>query len=278
MDREEAREALGLDEVFTRDEVKAAYLEKTKAAHKRGQSEERQQALNVARDTLNEELDLAGAITPMLTRELVRMSTQQELTSKRQSARDDLTASIEIAKVRVVNRLHSNRDITVILSALAGGAAFLRQNIAEITQVPISPWMSSGLLLTSAYLAILAFMANHAAKRAEERTIELNKVLTKQRTIDRILHHTFSESDSLSEGSFETRVIESIEMETGARQSRSLWERRDPLEVYRQMMPFASQEVCHKVFDDYVDFLITSDYVTTHGTSGHNLIITRKKY
>ncbi|MEQ1726108.1 MAG: hypothetical protein ABL882_09310 [Sphingopyxis sp.] len=277
MENEEARRVLGLEEVFTREELKAAYLKKTKAAHTRGQTEDKQQALNVARDTLTEELNSAGAIAPILTRELVRITTQQELTSTRRSAKDDLAASMEIAKVRKVNRLHTNRDVAGILAALAGGAGFLRENIAEILQVSISPWMSSALLLTSAYLAVMAFISSHAAKRVEERTIELNKVLTRQRTIDRILAHTFAESDSLSEGSFEAKVIEGIEIQTGVRQSQDKWDHERSPAIFRQIMPFGIRGVGNEVFEDYVEFLISSSYVTTYGTSGRNLTITKKK-
>lgn len=268
MNRDEALEVLGLGQAFTPDDIKSAYLEKTKSAHKCGKSEEMQQALNVARDVLIGELSTATALVPTLTRELAKIGTQQELIAKRQSAKDDLTESIAAESRKTKGRLHSTRDISGILAALAGGAGFLRENLAEITQVQLPASSSAFLLIACAYLMICAFIANHAAKRVEERTTELNRVLLRQRTIDRVLSHAFADSENLSEDAFEASVAEAIEIETGVSQDLDGRHRN-------QTSTFSGRRVGHGVFEDYIDFLITSERVDTHGTSGRDLTISR---
>lgn len=279
MDREQALELLGLQQDFSREDVQRAYLESTKRAHKNGSSSDEQQRLNIARDTLNDDLDASQALVPILARELAKLNTGQELSLRRQEARQDLSDSIQIAESKAVNRLHSNRDLAGIFAALSGALGFFRQNIEEITQtVVISPTMSGALLLASATLTVFAFLANRSAKRVSERTKELNRVLTRQRTIERILARAFARSDSLGERQFEEQVIEAIQEETGfgenSRRSEAI---SILLRPYEQLGLIPQRGIGRGFYDDYIDFLIKSDYVVTHGASGNNLIFQRQK-
>lgn len=278
MDRDQARKTLGLQPDFSREDVQRAYLDSTKKAHKNGSSDNEQQRLNIARDTLNEELDASQALVPVLARELAKLNTGQELSLRRQEARQDLSDSIQTAEIKAINRLHGNRDLAGIFAALSGALGFFRQNIEEITEtVVISPMMSSMLLLVSATLTVFAFLANRSAKRVSERTKELNRVLTRQRTVERILARAFAQSDTLGEHQFEEQVVEAIKEETGLSKRDRRSEATQILLLPYEQLGLIPREIGLGFYDDYIDFLIKSDYVDTHGASGNNLIFTRKK-
>ena len=279
MQREQALELLDLQQGFRREDVQRVYLELTKKAHKNGSSEDEQQRLNIARDTLNDELDASQALVPVLARELARLNASQELSVRHQEARQDLSDSIQVAESRAINRLHSSRDLAGTFAALSGALGFFRQNIEEITQsVVISPTMSGALLLLSATLAVFAFLSNRTAKRVSERTKELNRVLTRRRTIERILARAFAQSDSISERQFEEQIIEAIKEHTGFdRRGRQSESTQILLRPYEQIGLIPRRDIGRGFYDDYIDFLIKSDYVDTHGTSGNNLIFMRKK-
>jgi hypothetical protein len=280
LDRVNACKILGLSEGFSREELQHAFIEKTKNAHKNGDSKDLQLELNVARDVLTEEMNSGTALVPTLTRELVKIVAQQELVSKRQEAKDEFFESLGIAKNRVVTRLYGNRDMAGLFSAFSAGAIFLKNDIAEVTAA--FPAVTGGfLVLTSAVFAVFAFMAHRSAKRLEDRTAELNKILTRQRSIERVLSGVFGGLETLEEARFEEGIVQAIEDETGLRhQSQRLNSTSRVLDIYRDfgLLPTRfNRLIGHGFIEDYIDFLIKSEFVATINDSELGLVFTKKK-
>lgn len=280
MDSNSARKILGLAEGFTLEELQGAYMAKTKTAHKNGQSDDLQQEFNVARDVLSEEIESSRVLVPLLTRELVKISEQQELVSKRREAKEELFDSMSLIKNRVISRLNAHRDFASLFSAISAGATFLKDDIAQITAI-FPAFTGGALVFVSATFAFFAFMAHRSAKRVEAQTAELNKILTRQRSIDRVLDAVFSADGVLGERQFEQRLIEIMQGETGLRH---LPDRSDlkvrVSNVYRDigLLPQRLDRLMSEGFiEDYVDFLIKSEFVTTTKSAEQGFLFSRNK-
>ena len=283
MDVEEAKRVLGLDENFTETDIQLAYIQNVRSQKDDEDFESILKQLNIARDSLTENVSFSMALVPVIAKELNLVNREQKKLALRQEAKEDFSDSVVVVEKRVVGRIRQSRDAAGLLGAASAGLAFFRENIGDIMGTdPLSPFMSRYLLIASAVFGVLAFISHLHSKNVQNQLANLKKTLTRQRTIDRILDKIFAESDSLSETAFERALRSAITQTMGIRlrESKSLGTPLErTLDVYAAIgFPILPSLMLSIDFvEDYIDFLIRSDHVATHGKSGRNLLITRKK-
>jgi hypothetical protein len=276
MDRDKAISILGLSEPFSRTDIQQSFRKRTKSAHSEGQDEEAQKKLNIARDLLSDDLDQKEKMLPSIAHDLIQLNENQQLIIKQQLATSDLRSGVKNAERRTINRIHVYRDFAGTLAACSAGVVFLKENIAEIMQFPVlSPTAGSALLIASALCSLTAFMAHHRAKRVSQRTDELNRVLTRHRTIERILNFAFDWRDFIYHFELEERIAKAVEQETDIKlehQSSMSGERRRAIDPLGML----DQEVKYGFLEDYVEYLLASEHIVPQRSADDELIYIRK--
>ena len=221
MNRELAISLLELADEFSKGDLQSAYLEKVKSEKGSENFEEVLKDLNVARDVLNDQFEPSNALIPIIVKEMSLINKEQRVLARRQEAREEFSDSISSIENRVVGQIKQSRDTAGLLAAGAAGTAFFRENISEVIgAASISPFMSKNLLIFSAMLGVLAFFSHRRSKQVEVQISHLKRVLTRQRTIERVLSIVFLESNNLEEVQIEDKLIKAISRTTGVRPTR----------------------------------------------------------
>ena len=223
MEVETAKEKLMIEGEFDPETVKAAYFDRVKEVRDEEDFETSLLELNVARDTLLGSQSAGRELVPVLAKELAVISSKQNELMQISEAKDEIRETFDLVERRSINRIKGTRDITGLLSAASAALAFGKDNISELLpSLSDATLYSQTLLLCSATLALLAFMANRRAGEVSSRMDEINRNLTKDRRISRLLLHVFRDDKSLAETDFENRLQAEISILTGETDCR-LW-------------------------------------------------------
>lgn len=257
---------------FDPETVKAAYFDRVKEVRDEEDFETSLLELNVARDTLLGSQSAGRELVPVLAKELAVISSKQNELMQISEAKDEIRETFDLVERRSINRIKGTRDITGLLSAASAALAFGKDNISELLpSLSDATLYSQTLLLCSATLALLAFMANRRAGEVSSRMDEINRNLTKDRRISRLLLHVFRDDKSLAETDFENRLQAEISILTGERNRLSALGR--VLDIYGAIgLPVPIRLHLGRDFvDDYIDYLIKSGHVNATGVSGHDM-------
>jgi hypothetical protein len=273
-----AKEKLMIKGEFDPETVKAAYFDRVKEVRGEEDFETLLLELNVARDTLLGNHSNSRELVPVLAKELATISAKQNELMQINDAKDEIRETFGSVERRSINRIKGTRDITGLLSAASAALAFGKDNLPEfLPSLTDATLFSQTLLLWSASLAFLAFMANRRAGEVSSRMDEINRNLTRDRQISRLLLHVFRDDQSLTEIEFEARLQDEISASTGVRNRSSALDR--VLELYGSIgFPVPIKIHFGRDFvDDYIDYLTKSGHVNATGVSGHDMTFHRAK-
>ena len=193
-------------------------------------------------------------------------------------ARDEIRDAFGSVERRSINRIKGTRDFTGLLSAASAALAFGKDNLSELLpSLNDITLYSQTLLLCSATLAFFAFMANRRSGEVSSRMDEINRNLTRDRQVSRLLLHVFRDEQSLGEVDFENRLHERINAMTGVGNRPSGMAL--VLEVYGAIgLPVPIRiHLGHDFVDDYIDYLLKSGHVNATGVSGQNMTFHKAK-
>lgn len=258
--------------------VKAAYFDRVKEVRDEEDFETLLLELNIARDTLLGSQGSGRELVPVLAKELASISAKQNELMQISDAKDEIKDTLGSVERRSVNRIKGTRDIAGLLSAASAALAFGKDNLSEfLPPLTDATLYSQTLLMCSASLAILAFMANRRAGEMSLRMDEINRNLTRDRRISRLLLHVFRDDESLPEIEFEARLQDEIGASTAVRNSSSLAGR--VLDIYGAFgFPVPIRIHLGRDFvDDYIDYLTKSGHVNSSGVSGHDMTFHKAK-
>lgn len=274
MDRKNAEAVLSLDGDSSEKAVREAYLARVKDIRNETDFEQQLQQLNVARDRLLEASTDGRELVPALAKELAEITAKQNNLALANDAREEIRNTFNTIERHAVNKIKGTRDLTGLLSAASAALAFGRENLSEfLPSLAGSTPYSQTLLITSACLAFMAFMANRRAVATASKLDEINQSLTRDRQINRLLGNVFHNETSLTEREFEEHLLSEIQKFTGARHERSELSR--VLEIYGALgVPVPVRiHLGYRFADDYIDYLIKSGRITTTGTSGNDMMV-----
>lgn len=278
MDTDTAKEKLRIEGQFDPEAVKIAYINRVKEVRDDEDFEGLLLDLNVARDTLVANQSGSRDLVPALAKELATISARQTELAQISDARDEIRDSFGSIESRSINQIKGTRDLTGLLSAASAALAFSKENLSDIfPQLTDVTLYSQTLLLCSATLALFAFMASRRSGQVSSRIDEINRNLTRDRQINRLLVHVFRDEDSLEEIEFEYRLRDMIDALTGARSRRS--EPARILEMYGAIgLPVPIRIYLGREFvDDYIDYLLKSGHLLATGVSGRDMIFHKVK-
>jgi hypothetical protein len=273
LDIETSKARLGIKDKFDTDEVRSSYIGQVKAIRDDANFEALLLELNVARDTLLENLTGSREIVPVLAKELASISAKQNQLLQINDARDEIRDTFSSVERNSIRRIRSTRDFTGILSAASAALAFGKENLSEILpSLADSASYSQTLLLFSAMFGFFAFMANRRSGQVSARMDQINRVLTRDRQTNRLLLHVFGDEEDLEEMKFEDRLRSEINSITGAGGKPSELQRA--IDLYGAIgLPVPLRIHLGRDFvDDYIDYLSKSGYIKTTGVSGHNMV------
>ena len=206
---------------------------------------------------------------------MTEISAKQNDLALANDAREEIRSTFNSIEKRTVNKIKGTRDLTALLSAASAALAFGRENLSELfpSFTGLAQY-SQLLLMASASLAVMAFMANRRAAATARKLDEMNLSLTRDRNISRLLARVFRNQTSFTEREFEEKLLNEIHDFSGAQLERSD-SFSQVLEIYAALgVPLPVRiYLDHQFTDDYIDYLIKSGKITASGTSEMDMII-----
>ncbi len=278
MEVESAKKHLKIEGEFDSEKVKAAYIDCVKEARDEEDFETSLLNLNIARDTLLGSQSSGRELVPVMVKELAAISAKQNELMQINNARDEIRETFGSVERRSVNRIKGTRDITGLLSAASAALAFGKDNLSVfLPSLTDATLYTQTLILCSATLAFFAFMANRRAGEVSSRMDELNRNLTRDRQISRLLLYVFRDNESLSEIEFETRLKNKILASPGVRNRSTELDRVFDFYGAIGLPAPINIHLGHDFFDDYIDYLTKSGHVNATGISGHDMTFHKVK-
>ena len=278
MEVEAAKEKLMIEGEFDPATVKAAYFDRVKEVRDEDGFETSLLELNVARDTLLGNQSNSRELVPVLAKELATISAKQNELMQINDAKAEIRETFGSVERRSINRIKGTRDIAGLLSAASAALAFGKDNLSEfVPSLTDTTLYSQTALMCSATLAFFAFMANRRVGEVSSRMDEINRNLTKDRQISRLLLHVFRDDESLTEIDFEARLQDEISTSTGVRNRSSV--PHPVFGIYEKIgLPVPIRIHLGRDFvDDYIDYLTKTGHVNTIGVSGHDMTFHKAK-
>ncbi|WP_147126984.1 hypothetical protein [Shimia ponticola] len=258
--------------------VKTAYVNRVKEVRENGDFEALLLDLNVARDTLLAHESGSRELVPALAKELAAISARQNELVEINDAKDEIRDSFSAIERRSINRIKGTRDLTGLLSAASAALAFGKENLMDLLpSVADVALYSQTLMLLSAIFAFFAFMANRRSGEVSSRMDDINRNLTRDRQISRLLLQVFRDEESLGEIEFEDRLRDTINELAGVRGRPS--GAALILEMYGAIgLPVPIRIYLGREFvDDYIDYLLKSGHLYATGVSGTNMVFHKVK-
>lgn len=278
LDAEIAKEKLMIEGQPDPEVVQSAYTDRVKEIRGNADFDALLLELNIARDSLIAKLNNDGELVPILAKELATISAKQNELVQMNDARDEIRDTFGTIERHSISRIKGTRDLTGILSAASAALAFGKDNLSEILpSLTDSTLYSQMLLLSSAMLAFFAFTANRRSEEVSSRIDEINRSLTRDRQISRLLLHVFRDEDSLNEVEFEARLQAQINEITGTRSGSSSMQR--VLELYGTIgLPVPIRiRLGSDFLEDYIDYLTKSGHIRTTGVSARDMAFHKAK-